>query len=687
MPYIYGTAVMPLLRFLLLILLVLNLAFGLVKAQPATRSLAVVNNSAFSISDFDKLVKRYRYSKPDSAVYFAKQALTLAKKNNDLNGRAMMLNHLGMIDDNVGEFDLSVVKYREALSLYRKTNNPVGEAAVIVRLGVVELRKGNYDKAIGFFLQSLKVAERSHNQQGRMEAYLTVAEGYIGQRKFDMALRYLNDAEAINKSIPFSNLSLNIYNNYGIIYRELGMNDKAKDYLEKGIMLSNEPQYQGLNITLTNNLAKVYNKDGNKAKSIQLQKTALDKSRKIQNYLRELQTLTGLADTYGATHASDALFYFKQALDLVRDKGARKQEIEILSRMADLYKSQNDYKTALEMKEAQNALADSFFYKKMSKQVVSLQAEYELYKSKANITHLKQQNSRQKLEGYFYIGLSAASLLIITVVSYYFYRTRKLNKLLNTANSSLEESNQVKDKLFSVLAHDLRSPFASVLDLMYLLEDDDIEPAERVMLVKKLTASANVSLETLNMLLKWGEMQIKGVRLNSMIVQPKQAISRVVGLVTNNADKKKIKIVDKVMDNMAITVDPNHFEFIVRNLLSNAVKFTASGGTVVIDAVIKPDTSEVIFSVTDSGVGIKAERIASLFNIGNTSTKGTHNETGTSLGLVICKEFIDLNKGRIWVESTINQGSTFYFALPLFKITVPGVTISLPQQKVGSANI
>jgi signal transduction histidine kinase len=632
-----------------------------------------------TIADYDKLVKRYRYYKPDSAVLFAEMAIKQARRSNDAKGVALMLNQLGMIDDNRGEFEASRREYLEALSIYQKQHDAVGEAALIVRIGVVELRKGNYDKAIGYFLQSLKVSERSNNTAGRMEACLTLAEGYMGQRKYDVALSYLNSAEQLNNTIPFSNLSLNIYNNFGIIYRELGLVDKAKAYLEKGIRLSDVPQYQGLHITLINNLAKVYNKQGNKAKSIQLQEAALAKARTIQNYLREQQTLTGLADTYGTSNATQALYYFNQALALVKEKGARKQQIEILGRMADLYKYQKNYKTALLMKEQQNALADSFYYKAMSKQVVSLQSEYELYKSKAKVNGLRTINSRQQLQRNFYIGLVVACMLIILVVAYYFRETRKLNKLLNNTNSSLEESNKVKDKLFSILAHDLRAPFASVIDLLFLLDDDDIYGEERSKLILQLTNASNVSLETLNMLLKWGEMQIKGIRLNSMIVQPKPIIARVTGLIATNAEKKSISVQDKVSDTMTVMVDPNHFEFVMRNLVSNAVKFTTPGGWIQISAMPDQANANIIFSVRDNGIGISAERLPYVFDIGNVSTKGTNNETGTSLGLLICKEFIELNKGRIWVESLLNQGSTFSFSLPLSKVAaVSSTTINVP---------
>ena len=676
---------MPLLRLLLLlIVIILSAGNGKARVKPTQDEAAAYANN-LTIADYDKLVKRYRYYKPDSAVFFAKMAIKHARQINDAKGMATMLNQLGMIDDNRGEFDASRLKYLQALAIYRNQKDAIGEAAVIVRLGVVEMRKGNYDKAIGYFLQSLKVSERSKNDQGRMEAYLTVAEGYLSQKKLDVALKYLNIAERINNSIPFSNLSLNIYNNYGVIYREMGLPDKAISYLQKGIMLSDEPQYQGLHITLINNLAKVYNKQGNKAKSIELQKSALEKARSIHNYLRELQTLTGLADTYGTSNATQALLYFNQALTLVKEKGAYKQQIEILSRLADLYKFQKNYQTALLMKEQQNALADSVFYKSMAKQVVSLQAEYQLYRSTASVRELKALNTSQKFQRNFYIGLVVACLLIIVVVAYYFYQTRLLNKQLNRVNADLQESNKVKDKLFSVLAHDLRAPFASVIDLLYLLDDEDITGEEKSMLIKRLTTASNVSLETLNMLLKWGEMQIKGVRLNTMIMQPKPVISRVIDLVSTSADKKDITIKDMVDDSITVMADPNHFEFVMRNLLSNAVKFTRLGGEIQINASIDQAGNMATFAVNDNGIGISAERLSKVFEIGSVSTKGTSNETGTSLGLVICKEFIEMNQGHIWVESLLNEGSVFYFSLPLFKVTsgkAPSIAITgKPRRK------
>jgi signal transduction histidine kinase/Tfp pilus assembly protein PilF len=618
-----------------------------------------------NIKDIDRLVSRYRYYKPDSAMYFAEKGIALSKQCRNDSGVAVMLNQLGMIDDNFGRFDESRERYLKALEIYKQAGNTKGVGVETIRLGVVELRKGNYDEAIGYFLQALKVAEQSKSVAGKMEAYLTLAEGYMGQRKYDIALRYLETADSLDHTLKFSNLSLNICNNFGVIYRETKQYKKAITYLQKGIAISDVPQYQGLNITLTNNLAKVYTKMGDVQRSIALQKQALAKARAINNYLRELQTLTGLADTYNDINPQVALSYLRQAYKLVQEKGARKQEIEILSDMSALYKKLRDYQSALSSKEQEHIIADSFFYQGMSKHITNLQSAYELEKSRAKVKELKLENSRDELRNNVITVLAVSCFLVLAVVGYTLYRTNRLNSLLNRANASLQESNSVKDKLFSVLGHDLRAPFASIIDMLYIINDEDTTDDERSFMIDKLAITSSASLETLNMLLRWGQMQIKGIRLNPDKVQPWHVVERSAALLMSAADNKQISIQNTLSESIRLVTDPDHFEFVVRNLLSNAIKFTPTGGTVIIGTDAGTASSNTItFWVKDTGIGIAPDRLPNVFNIGNTSTRGTNNETGTSLGLVICKEFMEANNGSIWAESQLGKGSVFSFSLP-----------------------
>ncbi|MXV15416.1 tetratricopeptide repeat-containing sensor histidine kinase [Hufsiella ginkgonis] len=629
-------------------------------SHPASAQEAPVK--APSIADYEKLVSGYRYYKPDSAIFFAQKAIGHARKTSDSNGVARMLNQLGMIDDNLGRYNDARKKYLTSLELFTRLGDKKGMAAENIRLGVVELRKGSYDKAIGYFLQALKISEQAKNTPGMMEAYITLGEAYLGQQKYDTAINYLKTAEGLNDILPFSSLTLNLYNDFGAVYRQTGNFPLAEAYLRKGIGLSNKPELQGLFITLTNNLAALYNRKGLKKESIALQLTALQRAREIKNYIRELQVLTSLADTYGQDNAARSLSYLEEALALARDKNAHKQEIDLLDRLSKLYRFLGRQAEALKMKEMQYELADSFFYRNMTEEIANLQAAYELDKSKAHIKELKYVNNRQQLEGNVSLGITAGMIVLLAVVATFYYRTRKLNNLLNKLNTQLVESNSVKDKLFSILGHDLRAPISSIISLLYLVNEDDLSADERKDVINRLAVSSNASLETLNKLLKWGETQIKGILLNPMEFRPKEVIARTIALLSVDAEKKSITIEDLSGENETIFADPDHFEFVMRNLISNAIKFTPEQGSVTVSTSHELKNC-LTFHVKDTGVGIDPARIPNIFTLANTSTKGTNNEKGTSLGLVMCKEFIEANHGKISATSEPGQGTEFIFSL------------------------
>lgn len=626
----------------------------------ASQTLRASQQPADTIEHYNKLVSRYRYDKPDSAVYFASIGLNLAKKLKNVPGQAMMLNQLGMIDDNIGQYENSRKKYLQALDLYKQIGHTKGMATENIRLGVVELRKGQYDKAIDYFLKSLDLSQRNGNLLGQMESYITLGEAFAGQKKYPEAISYYHTAEKINNSIPFSNLSLNLFNDISIAYRETGKFAEAKPYLLKGIELSNVPQYQGLNITLTNTLASVYAKEGDIKTSIELQKSALEKARKINNYIRQVQTLTGLATTYGKADPANSLFYWKQALQLSESKNAYKEQVDELNAIADIYEHQQDYKAAYNARKRQYQLADEFFYKKMSKQIVSLQDAFELNQSKARVQELRFANNKQTLERKVTLTILAGVVIILIIFAFYYYKTRQLNRLLHQTNTDLQDANTVKDKLFSVLGHDLRSPFISVLNLLQII-DDDLEPEQRKEILQRLEVNTTASLETLDSLLRWGQMQIKGIPLNQTALQITPLIERTVIFLSGVADTKGIRIINTVAADTVVKADADHFEFIIRNLLSNAIKFSKAGGEVLINAATSG--AEVAITVKDAGIGIPPDKLKNIFNLGTESTRGTGNESGTGLGLLLCKEFVEINGGSITAGSKPGEGSAFTIKL------------------------
>jgi signal transduction histidine kinase len=255
-------------------------------------------------------------------------------------------------------------------------------------------------------------------------------------------------------------------------------------------------------------------------------------------------------------------------------------------------------------------------------------------------------------------------LLVGTLVFY--YRTKHLNKLLQNANTNLAESNDQKDKFFSIVAHDIRSPLVSTVSIMKLIASGDLDHDTQLEVVNKLALHNESSLEILDKLLKWGQMQIKGVKMNVTQFNASKSVHNNFKLLKAVAEKKEIKVAINIHEKIELNGDADHFEFVVRNMLANAIKFTKEGGKVWIAAIAMAN-GLVKFTVKDTGVGISEVRLNKLFQLSATGTKGTSNEEGTSLGLVICKQFITANHGEIKVTSEVNVGTTFEFTFPSAK--------------------
>jgi signal transduction histidine kinase len=623
---------------------------------------AQTSASPSDIAAYEKLIIHYRYDKPDSALFYVNLAMKLAKKTNNEEGIARMLNQMGMIDDNSGKAESSRQHYLEALEIYKRLNNYKGIIKENIRLGVVENRKGNSASAIPYFLQALKVSEQHKDNDGIMESYITLGEVYAAQHNYQRAISYYKKAESIGKNLPFSSLKLNTCLNFGTAYRETGELSKAIFYFEKGISQSNYPEMMGLNISLTNGLAQVYYKSGAITKAIALQKGALVKSRKIANTIREFQSLMALAESYNHIDPKISLEYLQQALLLGQSKKANKQILEALAHIAALHERLGNYKAAYLARSTQYSIADSFYFKDISLKISNLQAQYELTRSQARIEQLKFLNSEQSLKQRILSWIILGSLALLIILGAYFFKIRKLNLLMNTANVALMESNTVKDKLFSVLGHDLKGPLASVLNLLGLLNRGWLSEEEKTVMLTKLESHCNASLETLNLLLKWGQMQLKGVLINQTEIDPLRIIKRNIALLKEAATQKSIRVEQDVQPELQVFCDADHLDFLIRNLLSNAIKFTPNGGHILVSAH-EYNGKQAIFTVKDNGVGIDEGRLQRIFNVNNESTTGTNNEKGTSLGLVISREFIIANQGRIWVESKIGEGSQFFFTL------------------------
>ena len=241
----------------------------------------------------------------------------------------------------------------------------------------------------------------------------------------------------------------------------------------------------------------------------------------------------------------------------------------------------------------------------------------------------------------------------------------ELNRKLNQSEQELKALNASKDKFFSIIAHDLRSPFATILGLAELLteEMDNLTKEEIKLMFDDMFKSAKSTFNLLENILQWAGVQTRKITYNPITFDLKETVDKIIELYSNSTIHKKIILASEIEESTFVYGDINMVEVIIRNLISNAIKFTDIGEEIKISATVEDDFIKI--SVSDNGVGIKQNKIEKLFQPEvNTSTPGTRNEKGSGLGLILCKEFVEINKGKIIVESEFGKGSKFIFTLP-----------------------
>lgn len=236
--------------------------------------------------------------------------------------------------------------------------------------------------------------------------------------------------------------------------------------------------------------------------------------------------------------------------------------------------------------------------------------------------------------------------------------------LLNMQAKELQQSNQIKDKVFSIIAHDLRAPIKSLSTVLGWVADDDLTFEE----VKKSLASISKNVDTLNLtlenLLHWSRSQLNGIHGEPELIDIRKPVQEMQELYKFQAGEKRVQIVNGITERAIINFDKHQLNLLLRNLISNAIKFTHPGGKITINSQVD-NGGNTVMCIEDNGVGMSKEAVNKIFNAGeHFTTFGTQNEKGTGLGLLLCKEYLEQGSGKIWIESEEGQGTKVFLQFP-----------------------
>jgi two-component system, sensor histidine kinase and response regulator len=232
-------------------------------------------------------------------------------------------------------------------------------------------------------------------------------------------------------------------------------------------------------------------------------------------------------------------------------------------------------------------------------------------------------------------------------------------------NNELHSLNLSKDKFFSIIAHDLKNPFSTIIGFSEILKDDIRSGHQEGIeeFATLINTSAVQTFKLLENLLEWAKAQRGKLTFNPELIDLNALLNEEIKTLSEMAKPKNISLGRSIPENIKIVADQNMIKTVIRNLISNAIKFTHRNGKV--QVMVVAEKQHIIISVADTGIGMTDDIIAKIFRIdSDLSTPGTDNEKGTGLGLFLCKEFVEKHNGKIWAESESGKGSTFTFTLP-----------------------
>ena len=286
---------------------------------------------------------------------------------------------------------------------------------------------------------------------------------------------------------------------------------------------------------------------------------------------------------------------------------------------------------------------------------------------------------------YSFIGVLILSLSLLVMLAKVRAKTKKSNQVLALRNreiesqhqeireqkQALEDLHEVKDKIFSIIAHDFRSPLNTIQGVLSLLHIDALSEDELRMLLPDLTRKVDASINLLDNILHWSRAQMRGIRMNATDFSIKTVIAETIAHMHQLATQKDILIQVFVDEETRVYADLEMIRLVIRNLLSNAIKFSHESHAVHVEVTEEGFSSSnrrAVISVTDFGVGIPADILPDLFDRNGYSTRGTAQEKGTGLGLTLCQECVEKNGGTIWVDSQPELKTTFSFTIPLARV-------------------
>jgi signal transduction histidine kinase/Tfp pilus assembly protein PilF len=630
----------------------------------------------------------------DKALEFNLQALEIREKINNPAMVANTLNEIGNVYHRKQDFEKALEYYFRSIKIRYEGGDKNEIASSFLNIGNIYSNLNNLDKAREYYQQALNIFSEEDNQRRMSYTLNLLGNIEFSEKNYQQAMVFHSRALEYRKKIGVKADIAASLNNLGNVYSELNQTAKATSLLTEALQIRNEIKDAGGQIATLNDLGNLYEKSNNNPKA----KASFEEAYKLANAtnnsyyigLCSRKLAEGLLDLHQTQKAFDLLEISYRAGVKINNAELRKNALFSLSQY---YKKSGDFEKALDHFQHYAAIQDSQQLALSTRKMLGIQQNLELVKKnnelksiESEVTLLRQEKAIQAMDLQrknlllIFLALVLIFALIVGILIHNRSQIQKkshalltqqyalveeANERLRNSEEELTKLNASKDKFFAVIAHDIKNPLSGLLNLsQIIIEKFDTLKAEEIQSFNLMIhESASNLFNLLENLLNWARANTNKMRFSPLPMKLLPVVNTILVLNKLSASSKKIEIRSEVPDDIEVYADLNMLTSILRNLLSNAIKFTSEGGLVIIKAVDKYRMIEI--SVTDNGIGLVTSDIEKLFRLDkHFTTPGTGNETGSGLGLILVKEFVEKNKGKVTVTSEPAKGSTFTFTLP-----------------------
>ncbi len=581
---------------------------------------------------------------------------------------------------NKGLFDSSEYYYGLAHKFVKSKGDSAAMYSMLLNWAILKAKQGKLDTAIRMMFKSADYYEKVNKPDVLLFVYNSLAATFQKSELFDQALKYYYMALHYDSIADNVDFTAQILGNIGYLYTAINKLDSALIYLNMSREMLDQEKERVSYYYVILNLANVYfaKKDYSKALQMFLDLNTSDIIK--GNSLLKTATTVNIGACYIFLNKYDsARLFLDKGLELTLKYKFPEFRMHAYYNMYQLDSAMGNWVSAVENLKKSVSLNDSLVNSKTIKEIENSRIASELKHEKELNNLLKKENLLTKelikRKNIVLLVETILFVLVLLIIIQTYLSKKKIkrlhkelkskNKMLSEQKLMLEKQNELKNKFFSIISHDMISPFNTILGLSEILkyDFDKIPDDEKKMMIDSLYSVSQNTFTLLNNLLEWSRIQMNKIEPYFHKVDISDVCKKSCELYSPVAKQKEITITCDISGNLTSNTDDIIVNNIINNLLNNAVKFTFRGGKVTLKARREGDNVKIC--VSDNGVGIPEEKLNLLFKVGSNMVEpGTDNEKGTGLGLLLCYDYVKLLGGNITVESRRGKGTTFCFTIP-----------------------